>query len=101
MYGLSEKQDFLSCSSSSLADSYPIKKILSCSHHIVGPLPPSAGFTHLLIMIDRTTCRPGYCLLSDTSAHSCVLGLISTWVARFGSLSILTSDKGSQFTSEV
>ena len=80
-----------------------VSAVSSFPHHvhidIVGPLPPSGGFTHLLTMIDRTTNWPEYCLLSDTC--SCALGFVSTWVARFGSPSILTSDRGSQFTLEV
>lgn len=52
-------------------------------------------------MIDRTTLWPEYCLLADTSARSCALGFVSTWVARFGSQALLTSVRGNQFTSEV
>ena len=57
-----------------------VSAVSSFPHHvhidIVGPLPPSGGFTHLLTMIDRTTNWPEYCLLSDTC--SCALGFVST-----------------------
>jgi Integrase zinc binding domain len=39
---------------------------------IVGPLPVSQGFTHMLTMIDRSTCWPEVTLLSSTSTSACV-----------------------------
>ena len=68
---------------------------------IVGPLPSSQGYSYLLTMIDRTTCWPEAVPLSSISTESCVRAFISTWVARFGVPSTLTSDRGAQFTSSV
>jgi len=52
-------------------------------------------------MIDRTTRWPEAVPLSSISAESCVRAFISTWVSRFGVPAVLTSDRGSQFTSSV
>ena len=68
---------------------------------IFGPLPSSQGYSYLLTMIDRTTRWPEAAPLSSISTESCVRAFISTWVARFGVPSTLTSDRGAQFTSSV
>lgn len=68
---------------------------------LVGPLPPSRGFTHLLTMVDRTTRWPEVVPLSSTSAAEVARAFITSWVARFGTPADLTSDRGPQFTSEL
>ena len=68
---------------------------------LVGPLPSSHGFTYLFTMVDRMTCWPEAVPLSSTSASNGARAFIGTWVARFGTLSDLSSDRGSQFTSEL
>ena len=68
---------------------------------LVGPLPPSQGFTHLLTMVDRTTRWPEVVPLSSTTSAEVARAFISAWVARFGTPSDLTSDRGPQFTSEL
>ncbi|KAJ8358385.1 hypothetical protein AAFF_G00010440 [Aldrovandia affinis] len=68
---------------------------------IVGPLPPSCGFTHLLTMVDRTTRWPEAVPLASTTTADMARAFIDTWVARFGTPSDLSSDRGSQFTSEL
>ncbi|KAJ8398080.1 hypothetical protein AAFF_G00431570 [Aldrovandia affinis] len=68
---------------------------------IVGPLPPSRGFTHLLTMVDRTTRWPEAVPLASTTTADVARAFIDTWVSRFGTPSDLSSDRGSQFTSEL
>ena len=68
---------------------------------LVGPLPPSRGFTHLLTMVDRTTRWPEAVPLLSTSSAEVARAFLGTWVARFGVPSDLTSDRGSQFTAEL
>ena len=68
---------------------------------IVGPLPPSRGFTHLLTMVDRYTRWPEAVPLPDTSILACARALIAHWIARFGLPSHLSSDRGPQFTSDL
>ena len=68
---------------------------------IVGPLPTSNGYTHLLTAVNRFTRWPEAIPLMDTStktvAHTFLLG----WVARFRVPTTITSDRGSQFESDL
>ncbi|GFO31447.1 Pol polyprotein [Plakobranchus ocellatus] len=66
---------------------------------LVGPLPPSEGFTHLLTIIDRTSRWPEVIPLSRTSSTDCAKALIRNWISRFGVPLDITSDRGTQFTS--
>ena len=68
---------------------------------LVGPLPPSHGFTYLFTIIDRFTRWPEAIPISDTSAVSLARAFISGWIARFGVPTTVTSDRGPQFTSDV
>jgi transposase InsO family protein len=68
---------------------------------LVGPLPPSNGFTHLLTVIDRFSRWPEAIPLSDTTSASCAQVLISQWIARFGVPLDISSDRGPQFTSQL
>jgi len=68
---------------------------------IVGPLPPSRGYTHLFTIVDRFTRWPEVIPLSDTSTPTCARALVSHWIARFGLPAHLSSDRGPQFTSEL
>ena len=68
---------------------------------LVGPLPPSNGFTHLFTIIDRTSRWPEAIPLSNTSAASCAQALVSHWIARFGVPLDISSDRGPQFTSQL
>ena len=68
---------------------------------LVGPLPSSQGFSYLLTMIDRTSRWPEAVPLSSITSESCTRAFISTWVSRFGVSALLTSDRGTQFTSSV
>ena len=55
---------------------------------LVGPLPPSHGFTYLLTMVDMTTRWPEAVPLSSTTASDVARAFIATWVARFGTPSV-------------
>ena len=66
---------------------------------LVGPLPPSDGFTHLITIIDRNTRWPEAIPLRNTSTKECVNALTYGWISRFGTPLEMTSDRGSQFTS--
>ncbi|GFV36592.1 integrase catalytic domain-containing protein [Trichonephila clavipes] len=59
---------------------------------LIGPLPPSNGYTYCLTMIDRFSKWPEAQPLKD----------IRLWlrpVSRFGTPAILTTDRGRQFES--
>jgi len=68
---------------------------------LVGPLLNSNGFTHIFTMIDRTSRWMEAVPLVQTTAAACAKVLLSHWISRFGVPQILTSDRGSQFTSNV
>ena len=79
----------------------PEKRFQHIHIDLVGPLPPSAGYNHLLTIIDRFTRWPEAIPLSDTSAASVASAFLHHWVARFGIPVTVTSDRGPQFTSEL
>ncbi len=68
---------------------------------LVGPLPPSQGYTHLFTMVDRFTRWPDAIPLKDTSAISIARAFLFHWLARFGLPADISSDRGAQFTSEL
>ena len=68
---------------------------------LVGPLPPSRGFTHLFTVIDHASRWPEAIPLSSTTAVACADALFQGWVSRFGVPATITSDRGAQFTSAV
>jgi transposase InsO family protein len=69
---------------------------------LVSPLPTSAeGFKYLITMVDRSSRWLEAAPLKAMAAEDCVDALISSWVARFGVLTIITSDQGRQFTSSL
>jgi hypothetical protein len=60
---------------------------------LVGPLPASAeSFKYEFTMVDRSSRWLKATPLKSMAAEDCVDALISSWVARFGVPSIITSD---------
>jgi hypothetical protein len=51
-------------------------------------------------MIDRTTRWLEVATLTDISAKTCAEVFLATWVARYGVPNTVTTDRGTQFTSE-
>ena len=68
---------------------------------IVGPLPPSQNCHYLFTVVDRFTRWPEAIPLEDAQTTTCARALAFHWIARFGVPTDLTSDRGSQFTSEL
>ncbi|BHF66492.1 hypothetical protein SprV_0200950900 [Sparganum proliferum] len=66
---------------------------------VVGPLPPSNGFTHLLTCVDRYTRWAEAIPLPNMQAGTIVKAFVSRWVAMFGAPSTVTTDHGAQFES--
>lgn len=68
---------------------------------LVGPLPPSRGYTYLFTIVDRFTRWPEAIPLSDISTTSVARALVGQWISRFGIPAEMSSDRGSQFTSDL
>jgi hypothetical protein len=64
---------------------------------------PYSTVTYNLIFTDneRTSKWMEAILLSDTSAAACTKALIFSWISRFGVPEMITSDRGTQFTSNI
>jgi transposase InsO family protein len=69
---------------------------------LVGPLPTSAeGWSYIMTMMDRSTRWIEAAPAQDMGAATSADTLIAAWVARFGVPAVITSDRGTQFTSQV
>ena len=68
---------------------------------LVGPLPPSNGFTHLLTIVDRFSRWPEAIPIADISTITVCRAFLFNWVSRFGLPRLITSDRGTQFTSSL
>ena len=79
----------------------PSSRFESVHIDLVGPLPPSQGFSYLLTIVDRFTRWPEAIPLADMTALTCARAFLLHWVARFGSPVTITSDRGRQFVSDL
>ena len=68
---------------------------------LVGPLPPSHGYTYLLTCVDRFTRWPEALPLSTITAEAVARTFVHGWVARFGIPSTIVTDRGRQFESHL
>ena len=68
---------------------------------LVGPLPPCQGFTYLLTCVDRFTRWPEVVPLTDITATSMAHDFLTGWIARFSVPTSITTDRGSQFESDL
>ena len=66
---------------------------------LVGPLAPCQGYSYLLTCVDRFTRWPETIPLPDITAPMVAQAFVSSWVARFGTPSTITTNHGVQFES--
>ena len=81
--------------------SVPHSHIQSVNVDLVGPLPSSQGFTHLLTVVDRFSRWPEAILLTSTDTTSVARAFVAQWVSRFGVPGEIISDCGPQFISQL
>ena len=70
---------------------------------IVGPLQPVSGYTgrYIVSFIDRATDWAEAAVIDSITAEVVSQSFIATWFSRFGVPLFLTTDRGSQFESEL
>ena len=68
---------------------------------LVGPLPESQGHSYLLTIIDRFTRWPEAIPITNAETQTIARAFVRNWVARFGVPASMTSDRGTQFVSEL
>ena len=79
----------------------PERRFAHINVDIVGPLPPSHGYTYLFTVVDRYTRWPEALPLRDITTASCARAFTLGWIARFGVPEDISSDRGVQFTSQL
>ena len=70
-------------------------------HADITMMPDSDGYKYLLTLIDRFSRWPAAIPLKDISTESVINALSHGWISSFGIPKIITTDRGSQFSSSV
>ena len=76
-------------------------KRFSHIHADLVTMPLSNGFSHLLTIVDRHSRWPAAIPIRDIAADTVIDALNHGWISQFGVPEVITTDRGSQFTSNV
>eukprot|EP00731_Ephydatia_muelleri_P009752 Em0005g338a len=68
---------------------------------LVGPLPPSKGFTYLVTCVDRFSRWPEAIPLSQITADAVAQAFLHGWISCFGVPSTIITDRGRQFEARL
>jgi len=68
---------------------------------LIGPLPISKGFRYCLTMIDRYSRWPEATPLANITAETVAKVFYATWISRYGVLTTVTTDQGTQFEADL
>jgi hypothetical protein len=99
---MSEEQDHQAAGAAVQPIPVPSCRFSHVHVDLVGPLPTSAeGWSYIMTMMDRSNRWLEATPVRDMAAATCADTLIAAWVARFGVPAVITSDRGTQFTSQV
>ena len=79
----------------------PEQRFLHCHLDLVGPLPPSEGHKYILTIKDRSTRFLQALPLKEPTAKAIADNFLLHWTALFGLPSLVTTDQGSAFTSQL
>jgi len=66
-------------------------------HNIVGPLPPSKGYTYMLTCVNHFTPWLEAIPITDSTAETVAQVFVSGWVLKFDIPSVVTTDRSVQF----
>ena len=70
-------------------------------HVDITMMPESHGFHYLLTIVDRFTRWPAAVPLRDITTESVINAFAHGWIGNYGIPQTVTTDRGSQFTSEI
>ncbi|GFV25502.1 pro-Pol polyprotein [Trichonephila clavipes] len=68
---------------------------------IIGPLPTASGYRYCVTKVDRFTRWPEALPAMNIRVETIAIAVYRGWISKFGSLSCIVTDQGTQFEAEV